>query len=180
MNDKIMQMLINLSSKKKEEDVYKYLHEQYHDVLFRFAFAYVKSRETAEEIVADVLYKLWENRHNLSQIQNLRLYLFTAVRNRCITYLNKQRKEKEIFSTFHEQHQQTNDVDPEELMITSELFRRIQNEVEKLPPRCKLIYKMIREEGLRNKDVAKELGISINTIDVQLALALKRIKNAIQ
>lgn len=179
MNESLTKTLINLISDNKEEDVYRYLHEQYYDTLLKFATAYLKSREESEEIVSDILFKLWEHKHKIADIQHLRLYLFTAVRNRCLTFLSKQKKERDVFVDLSENITEF-EYNPEDLMITSELAKRIQTAVEKLPPRCRTIYKMIREEGQRNKDVAQQLGISVNTIDVQLALALKRIRHAIQ
>ena len=58
--------------------------------------------------------------------------------------------------------------------------QRISNAIEQLPPRCKIIYKLIKEDGLRYKEVAEILDISIKTIDNQLAIALKKISTAIQ
>ncbi|MEP6844807.1 MAG: sigma-70 family RNA polymerase sigma factor, partial [Panacibacter sp.] len=70
--------------------------------------------------------------------------------------------------------------DPEELMITEEMLLRMQKAVDDLPPRCKMIFKLIREDGLKYKEVAQILNISVNTIDVQMAIAVKRICTALQ
>jgi RNA polymerase sigma-70 factor (ECF subfamily) len=60
-----------------------------------------------------------------------------------------------------------------------ELYDCIRNAINALPPRCRQIYEMVRLEGMRNKDVSEKLNISVNTIDVQLAIALKRLVNAV-
>jgi RNA polymerase sigma-70 factor (ECF subfamily) len=65
-------------------------------------------------------------------------------------------------------------------MITAEMYRNICNAVESLPPRCKMIFKLIREDGLRYKEVSEILNISVNTIDAQMAIAVKRIAQAVQ
>ena len=183
MNDHIKPYLIKLISENKDHEACKYLWDQYYDVLLKFAVAYLKSVELAEEVVADVLYQVWNSKDHLENIQYLRVYLFTAVRNRCYTQLSKKKREQSLFIHTGE-HQEDSyidfHVDPEKQMITGELSKFISEIVEDLPPRCKQIYKMIREDGLRNKDVAVELGISINTIDVQLAIALKKITKAMQ
>ena len=70
--------------------------------------------------------------------------------------------------------------DPYDLMITSEMMARMQQVIETLPPRCKMIFKLIREDGLRYKEVAEILNISVNTIDVQMAIAIKKICLALQ
>ncbi|HMG07590.1 MAG TPA: RNA polymerase sigma-70 factor [Mucilaginibacter sp.] len=183
MNDDTKPFLIKLIAENKDNEACKYLWDQYYEVLIKFAVAYLKSKELAEEVVADVLYQVWSTKHHLENIQHLRVYLFTAVRNRCYTQLSKKKREQSLFVNTGELHEDSHidfNVDPEKQMITGELSKFIKEIVEDLPPRCKQIYKLIREEGLRNKDVAVQLGISINTIDVQLAIALKKITKAMQ
>ena len=64
-------------------------------------------------------------------------------------------------------------------MITAEMLRRINNAINALPPRCKLVFKLVKEDGLPYKEVADILDISIKTIDNQLAIALRKISEAI-
>jgi RNA polymerase sigma-70 factor (ECF subfamily) len=183
MNDHIKPYLIKLISENKDNEACKYLWDQYYDVLIKFSVAYLKSRELAEEVVADVLYQVWNTKDHLENIQHLRVYLFTAVRNRCYTQLSKKKREQALFintSEFHEDSYIDFNINPVKQMMTGELSKFISEIVEDLPPRCKQIYKMVREDGLRNKDVAVQLGISINTIDVQLAIALKKLTKAMQ
>lgn len=178
MADPVLQKIMQLISDKKEGTAYSHLREQYAPALLKFAFSYVKSHEAAEEITADVLYRVWLNRERLVHIRHLRIYLFTSVRNACLRHLYKRKREEEMLSCQSDDSGRPDDC-PETLYIASELSKCIAEAVEKLPPRCKLIFKLIKEEGLRNKDVAQQLGISINTIDVQLAIALKRIGFAV-
>ena len=65
-------------------------------------------------------------------------------------------------------------------MITAEMYRKIQQQVEALPLRCKMIFKLIREDGLKYKEVSDILHISVNTIDVQMAIAVKKIAAALK
>jgi RNA polymerase sigma-70 factor (ECF subfamily) len=183
MNDHVKPYLIKLIAESKDHEACKYLWDQYHDTLIKFAVAYLKSRELAEEVVADVLYQVWNTKDHLENIQHLRVYLFTAVRNRCYTQLAKKKREQSLFVVTNELNEDSHvdfHINPEKQMINGELLKFISEIVEDLPPRCKQIYKMVREEGLRNKDVAAQLGISINTIDVQLAIALKKLTKAMQ
>ena len=69
--------------------------------------------------------------------------------------------------------------DPYDLMITSEMMASMHQAIEALPPRCKMIFKLIREDGLKYKEVAEILNISVNTIDVQMAIAVKKICTAL-
>jgi RNA polymerase sigma-70 factor (family 1) len=175
--------LINLIAQNKGDYAYKHLREQYYNVLLKFAIAYLKSNELAEEVVGDVLFQVWSSQHKLENINNLRVYIFTAVRNRCFTQLARLKREQDLFLNtpdYKENLYFNHNINPENMMVTSELSKFIREIVDDLPPRCRQIYKMIREDGLRNKDVAAQLNISVNTIDVQLAIALKKLSKAIQ
>lgn len=175
--------LIELIAQDKSDKAYEHLRKQYYNILLKFAIAYLKSKELAEEVVADVLFQVWSSKHKIEAINHLRVYLFTAVRNRCFRQLAKEKRQQEMFLNtpdYEENLYFNHNINPENLMVTSELSKFISEIVEDLPPRCRQIYRMVREEGLRNKDVAAQLNISVNTIDVQLAIALKKLSRAIQ
>ena len=65
------------------------------------------------------------------------------------------------------------------MMITSEVINRINTAIAMLPPRCKLIFKLVKEDGLRYNDIAELLNISVKTIDNQMVIAVKKIGKAI-
>jgi len=69
---------------------------------------------------------------------------------------------------------------PEQLMITAEMFKRIRNAVQLLPPKCQLIFKLVKEDGLKYKEVAELLHLSLKTIESQMTIALRRIGKSIQ
>lgn len=171
------QTIIDLIAVNREDDAYKFMYDKYQSVLLRFAIGYLKVREPAEEIVNDVFYRVWENRMRIAEISNLRLYLFSSVRNACLTMLTKDKRKKILISNFS--ITETLQEDPESLYTCSELNELIRDTIQNLPPRCRQIYELIRIEGLKNKDVATKLNISVNTIDVQLAIAFKRLVTAI-
>jgi len=71
------------------------------------------------------------------------------------------------------------DNDPENKLISSETYKSIQKAIHDLPPRCKLIFQLAKEQGMRYKEISSILGISVKTIDNQLAIALQKIGEAI-
>ncbi|HXD79509.1 MAG TPA: RNA polymerase sigma-70 factor [Puia sp.] len=148
--------------------------------LFQFAFAIVKSREPAEEIVEDVFVRFWQQQASVSSIRNLRVYLYTATKNTALNYLSKKARESiaEPFDHIHIELSASG-ISPEEILITAEMYQRLQEAVEALPPRCKMIFKLVREDGLRYREIAEILNISVNTIDVHMAVAVKRIAAAL-
>ena len=164
-----------------DEDAFKKIYYHFYKKLFQFSLALVKTREAAEEIAEDVFIKIWQQKTNLSTINNLRVYLYTATKNTSLNYLSKKAKENliEPFDNIDiDLHKSA--ITPEELMITTEMYRRIQEQVEALPPRCKMIFKLIREDGLKYKEVSEILHISVNTIDAQIAIAIKKIATALK
>ena len=177
MLESITQAFIDFIAKKREGDAYQLLYKQYHVTLLQFATTYLKAKEPAEEIVNDVLYRVWQRKENIAEISNLRAYLFMAVRNACLSQIAKQREEQGLLSGMP--FSDLTAEDPESIIISTELHDCIRNAINALPPRCKQIYEMIRIEGLRNKDVATQLNISVNTIDAHLAIAFKRLVQAV-
>lgn len=179
MNGETIQLFQRQIAENDEGRAYKTLYGGCFTPLLRFAVSIVKTKEAAEEIVADIFIKLWEQRNKLSAIQNLRVYLYVSVKNACLNYLSK--KNKDIITYFDDYEVDTAIVEtnPEELLITAEMKRKIEEAIDNLPPRCKMIFRLIREEGLRYKEVSEIMDISVNTIDVQMAIAVKRIAKAI-
>ncbi len=158
---------------------YKELYLSFYNPLLRFAVPLVKSKEQAEEAVSDVFINIWEKRKRISSISNLKVYLFIAVKNTCLNYLSRQNK----LLTDHMDESQAElksiYFDPEQLMVTAEMVNRIRDAIDQLPPKCKLIFKLIKEEELKYRDVAEILGVSVKTVEAQVSIALKKIGTAI-
>jgi RNA polymerase sigma-70 factor (ECF subfamily) len=140
----------------------------------------VRSKEFAEELVEDVFVKLWANRLHITAIENLTVYLYVAVKNRSLNLLSQKAREL-ITAPFDYLDTPIDEFasDPCDLMITSEMMASMHQAIEELPPRCKMIFQLIREDGLKYKEVADILNISVNTIDVQMAIAVKKICTAL-
>ncbi|GGH00224.1 RNA polymerase sigma-70 factor [Mucilaginibacter phyllosphaerae] len=147
--------------------------------IYNFAFSFLGERETAQEITNDAFLKLWLNREKLSAINNLQVYLYVLVKNACLNHLRsvslKQIKEPQLTERFYF----TISTDPSQLLISKELKERLLKEINKLPPRCKLIFKMVKEDDLSCNEVAAILGLSNKTVFAQLAIALARIEAAL-
>lgn len=161
---------------KEDEMAFTQLYLHFGKKLIQFALSLVRSKEIAEELVEDVFVKLWANRNNIVEIENLTVYLYVAVKNRSLNALSH--KAKELIAAPFDYLDTTLDgfaSDPYDIMITSEMMASMQHAIDELPPRCKMIFKLVREDGLKYKEVADILNISINTIDTQMAIAVKKI-----
>ena len=164
-----------------DQTAFRKLYAHFYKRLFHFALALVKIRESAEEIVEDVFVRIWQQRENLHAIKNLRVYLYTATKNSSLNFLS-QKARQSITEPFDHIHVGLDDsaITPEQILITAEIHQKIQKAVEALPPRCKMIFKLVREDGLKYREISEILNISVNTIDAQMAIAVKRITLAIE
>ena len=163
-----------------DENAFTQLYLHFGKKLILFGVSLVRSKEIAEELVEDVFVRLWANRPGITGIENLTVYLYVAVKNKALNKLSQ--KAKELIAAPFDYLDTTMDefaTDPYDLMITSEMMAQMQQAIEALPPRCKMIFKLVREDGLKYKEVAEILNISVNTIDVQMAIAVKKICTAL-
>ena len=153
---------------------------QIFDALFsnltKFSFSFVHSKEAATEIVDELFVQLWVKRDDIMKINDLRVYLYTATKNASLNYITKKAKQIELEPYENLQVQMTDLVSPEQIMISKEMLQKIKEAIDSLPPRCKLIFKFVREDGLSYSEVAEILGLSIKTIDAQMVIAVSRIR----
>ncbi len=164
-----------------DENAFTQLYLHLGNKLIQFSFSLVRSREIAEELVEDVFVKLWANRSQITGIANITVYLYVAVKNRSLNVLS-QRATSLLTAPFDFLDTTVDGfaASPYELMITAEMMSRMQEAIEALPPRCKMIFRLVREDGLKYKEIAEILNISVNTIDTQMAIAVKKICQALQ
>ncbi len=175
-----MEQLLQKIQQYGDQQAFKQLYQLLFFRLYQFAYVFVHSKENAEEVVNDVFLRLWQKRAQLDTIINLEVYLYVAVKNAALNHLRKNKIAEPASLedlTVHHLHIAPN---PESLLISRELQAQIWEAIEQLPPRCRLIFKLIKEDGLSYKEVAGILDISVKTVDVQLYLALKKLSNILR
>ena len=158
---------------------YRQLFVLFQSSLIEFAMTVLKSKQLSEEIVSDVFIALWQKRQQLDKIENLPFYLFTAVKNRAINELHRQNRNgtvplEEVSIEFRSLYH-----DPEQKFISAEMIKEIQKSIRQLPPRCQLIFKLVKEDGLKYKEVADLLHLSVKTVENQMGFALKKISTSL-
>ncbi len=164
-----------------KETSFAELYKHFYKKLFCFSKSLVRSSEIAEEAVQEVFVKLWCSRERIVTIDNITVYLYVAIKNSSLNKLSLKAKEL-ITSSFDflDIDVRNYNADPCNAMMTSEMQKKMQKAIDSLPPRCKIIFKLIREDGLKYKEVSEILNIAVNTIDAQMAIAVKRICLALQ
>jgi RNA polymerase sigma-70 factor (ECF subfamily) len=158
---------------------YQALYEMLFGKLKKYVFSYVKSGEAAEEIVSDVFIKIWQIRNRLPEIENLKLYLYTIAKNFSLNYITKHYKNP--VTSLEEMN--TEPViqfgNPEDLCISADIMQQIYQCIRLLPPQCRLIFQLVKEDGFTYKEVATHLHISVLTVRNQVFIATKKIAETI-
>ena len=151
----------------------------YHDRLFQFARMYLHQQQAAEDVVADLFFQLWKSRGMLGGIENFNAYIYRAVRNSCTNYLLSGYRNR--MSGFTQVQLQVS-IDPavpaDEAVDFQLLNSALTDAVEQLPERCRIIFKLAKEDGMSHREIAAALDISPSTVEGQLAIAMRRLKAA--
>ena len=160
-----------------ERKAFSMFFKLYHAKMLLLARIFVPSQQIAEDVVSEVLIKLLRHRKKTFRKRNFLGFLYTCIKNQSLDYLRKNKKHRHFSLNkdnidFLVQHRSNPCSD-----LAGKQFKEIIfNCIENLPPRRKLVYKMIKDDGLSYKQVAALLDISVRTVEVQLRLAMRHIK----
>lgn len=146
--------------------------------LVRYARTMINDQDTAEEIVQDLFFRIWQNREKINIESSLNGYLYRSVHNMCLHYIDHQ-KIVEKYSREAGLREEANAVDPEEILQHKELQSAIKLILSRLPERCSLIFCMNRFEGLKYAEIAEKLSLSVKTVEANMGKALKEFRKAL-
>lgn len=145
------------------------MFDQHYSNMCAYAYNFLKSVEESEELVQNLFFNLWEKREKI-EILNSQTYLFRAVRNACLNFINH-KKIKDKYAT-----DKTNDLHTDNKFHINELESRIRTAIDKLPDRRREIFILSRYENKKYKEIAEKLNISEKTVENQMVSALKTLK----
>ncbi|NQY67199.1 MAG: RNA polymerase sigma-70 factor [Flavobacteriales bacterium] len=149
---------------------------KYHSELCNTANKIVWDRSNAEDIVQDVFFKLYKIKEDIDWSSSLRAYLHKATMNGAINWLEKNRRLVPISNEVEEPS--INDV--EQKIETKELQDLVDIAIKNLPPKCRAIFILSRTEGLKYKQIAEQLDISVKTVENQMGIAIKKLKTQLE
>lgn len=151
------------------------IYVMYFSRMHRFAKGYVLFDEDAENVVQDVFVLLWEKRDVLDIQVSLVSYLFSLVKNRCLDYLRHQ-----VVADEYKQELSVKLSSLEQLDYTftseEDIEKIVAGAIDKLPERCREIFLKNRIEGKKYREIAEELHLSVNTVENQMSIALKKLR----
>ncbi|HTI06981.1 MAG TPA: RNA polymerase sigma-70 factor [Puia sp.] len=171
----LQERISSYSDMKAYESLYKLLFNG----IFRFAYSFVKSKEAAEEIVSDSFIKIWELGTKLAEIDNVKAYLFTITKNNALNYITRNYKQLQLNIDDLEFDDVIVWEDPEEIFLSGEAVNRIKNAIKELPPQCRIIFQLVKVEGLSYQETAAVLGISLSTVRNQMSIGLRKMTESL-
>lgn len=154
------------------------LFHQLQPRLFAFCCKYIEDRELARDFVQECFMNLWENYDSVQS--SYESYLFTAIRNRCLSHFRSLKVhagyEESIALRIKEIEIHPEMSEPLMDIYIKEIDTLLKESIDKLPPKCRSIFRMSRYEDMNNSEIAEVLGISIRTVEAQIYSALKTLK----
>ncbi len=161
--------------KAGDQAALKQLFDLYFTDLVRFSARMVVNAGVAEEIVEDVYIRIWQTRNEMRLRDSFKSYLFASVKNRSINYLKSsygKMRFEELESASDLMSGSGQDLELE----GKELGECIQKAIENLPPGCRIVFNLSRNAGLTTTEISEKLGISKKTVQAQIAIAIRKIR----
>ncbi|MCT4588030.1 MAG: RNA polymerase sigma-70 factor [Carboxylicivirga sp.] len=165
-----------------DESAFETLFVKYFNRLFALANSILKDDKVAQDIVQEVFVKIWEKR-DVIEPGNLDAFLYKLVRNQCISHIrhlkvveNKQRNFSEI-KNIEELYRIDFIRDEPYVIIEKELEQEITNVINMLPDRCREVFTLSRISGLKNKEIADQLGMNVKNVEKHITKALNVFRN---
>ena len=165
--------LIELLQKGDEQSFTK-LFEVLYQPMVAYLLQYVNKVADAEDIAQNTFIKLWEKKDDLNLTVSLKSYLYSIAYNMFIDNYRKEKKTQTYLDSLKQEALQSIIEEPEENF--QKKMRLIEQTVNNLPKRCRIIFNMHKKQGCSHKEIAKELNISTKTVESQISIALKRIR----
>ncbi|MBE9467879.1 MAG: RNA polymerase sigma-70 factor [Bacteroidetes bacterium] len=161
--------------KKGDIKAFELFFKQNYKVLCNYAFHYLKNAQDAEEVVQDIFFIIWKNRKELN-IKSIKSYLFQSVKNNCLQQI-RHKSLNDKYKSFVKHSYKENSEQADKIINAKEMNEIIEKTLNSLPERCKQIFKLSRYEGLKYREIAKKLSISIKTVEANMGKALMHFRN---
>jgi RNA polymerase sigma-70 factor (ECF subfamily) len=155
------------------------LFKMHYGSLCSYACNFLKDPDAAEEVVQEVMFKVWTGRETLVFDTSVKSYLFRAVRNACMNVI-KHQKVREDYRSWREHTGDDTGLSQEDAMIATELEEKIREAIDRLPLGRRKVFVMSRYEGLTYPQIAGKLDISVKTVENQMGQALKTLREELK
>ena len=163
-----------------DKEAFDAFFAHYYPKLINFARIFIRCEQQAEDVVADVLTNLLSHRKRVFALPHFEAYLYTAVKNKALSSLKKQKSMSTSPAELYALEQTTGVADPYELLIERELRALVRQIIRNFPPKRQMAFQLFREEGLSYQQVADAMHISERTVEVHLRIAVKTLREGVE
>ena len=143
---------------------------------FRFAYYCLGEKEACREVVTDVFFSVWQSRKRLKDIDNIDTYLYISVRNESFRFQARNKDLNRVsLNELLPLMEEEDEGSPEEHLELKEMREMLDKAIDELPEKCRLVFLMSREEGLKTKEIAEILSVQESTVRVQMKIAIEQL-----
>lgn len=161
---------------ENSERAFRVLVHTYENKVIRFISLFVQNDQECEELASDVFVSLWTNRRKLADIEDLDSYIFITAKNKALNHLRSEKIELVDLEASYVDAFHNTETTPESIYITQETVEKLNSAINELPQKTKLAFYLVREDKMKYKEAAEVLGVSIKTIEKQVASAVAKLK----
>jgi len=158
-----------------EKEAYQELFNKYAPKIYHFSLSYLKNDADAEELVQDVFLKVWEKRKILDSTQNIKTYIFKIAINTIYDFIRRKNIEN-AFNDFAKENYETNSNSTWNTIVLEDMQATLKKLVAQMPEQRRKVYKLSKEDGLSNEEIAQKLKLSKRTVENQLYRAVAFLK----
>ena len=163
---------------KSNEKSFEKLFHAYYGHLCLFASRIIQDDISAEEIVQDFFVKLWEKRQQLTIETSVKSYFFRSIKNLCLNHIQHNKTKLRYAQSVLSESLNNNTDDDSFTEI--DLAEKIEESIQMLPSKRREIFRLSREDGLKYREIAEKLNISIKTVETQMGLAIKTLREKLK
>jgi len=163
-----------------DEQAFELLFRKFYARLCAFSNKFLNDPEEAKEIVQDVFTKIWEGRDDIDPEDSLKSYIFKITQNQSINRLRRKKVESRYSEIYKLIYCEQLNFSAHESLLAKELEENIIHAVGKLPAECRKIYELSRTDGLKYREIADNLHISVKTVEAQMSKALRCLRVDLQ
>jgi RNA polymerase sigma-70 factor (ECF subfamily) len=152
---------------KGDRRAFRQIYSSHLANLYHFIFLFTKSKEVTEDILQEIFIKIWENRERLPEVGSLKNYLFRSAKNKLLDNIRHLQVRQRVFSEIRKTKRISENATRDE-NVYREYYYLVQQAIEKLPPKRKLIFQLNIENGFSQDEIARELNISKSVVQKQI------------
>ncbi len=163
-----------------DKRAFRYFFDKYYRELCNFVNLYLKDEALAEEVVQDIFVYFWENKQKIKIHSSVKAYLFGASKFKSLNVLRSQKKNISWQAEFSDSDGGIDEIPMEEYADASEFRTILEEAIQKLPEKCRAIFLLSKRMDMSNKQIAEELGVSVKTVENQITIELRKLREALE